>query len=72
MVVPTRTGHRFVADQLFGGRFGAIIVADVRVQFADFPGRIVYHCHIFDDEDAGMMATVQVLLTTSPGVDRHW
>ena len=30
----------------------------VRVAFEDFGGRTVYHCHILDHEDAGMMAIV--------------
>lgn len=32
----------------------------VRVAFADIPGRAVYHCHILDHEDLGMMATIEV------------
>ncbi|KDE97014.1 hypothetical protein Y900_027315 [Mycolicibacterium aromaticivorans JS19b1 = JCM 16368] len=31
----------------------------VRVAFDDFPGRTVYHCHILDHEDAGMMGVVE-------------
>jgi FtsP/CotA-like multicopper oxidase with cupredoxin domain len=30
----------------------------VRIPFEDFGGRTVYHCHILDHEDRGMMATV--------------
>ncbi len=30
----------------------------VRIPFEDFSGRTVYHCHILDHEDAGMMAIV--------------
>lgn len=30
----------------------------VRIGFADFAGRTVYHCHILDHEDAGMMGTI--------------
>jgi FtsP/CotA-like multicopper oxidase with cupredoxin domain len=30
----------------------------VRVPFEDFGGKTVYHCHILDHEDRGMMATV--------------
>lgn len=30
----------------------------LRVRFADFPGRTVYHCHILDHEDLGMMGVV--------------
>jgi FtsP/CotA-like multicopper oxidase with cupredoxin domain len=32
----------------------------LRIPFTDFLGRSVYHCHILDHEDAGMMATVNV------------
>jgi FtsP/CotA-like multicopper oxidase with cupredoxin domain len=30
----------------------------VRIHFATFPGRTVYHCHILDHEDAGMMGII--------------
>lgn len=30
----------------------------VRIRFRDFDGRSVYHCHILDHEDLGMMAVV--------------
>ncbi|MGB5951161.1 MAG: multicopper oxidase domain-containing protein, partial [Ornithinimicrobium sp.] len=30
----------------------------VRIAFDDFGGRTVYHCHILDHEDRGMMGTV--------------
>ncbi|MEV4603424.1 multicopper oxidase family protein [Amycolatopsis sp. NPDC049253] len=32
----------------------------LRIAFADYPGRSVYHCHILDHEDVGMMATAHV------------
>lgn len=32
----------------------------VLIAFEDFTGRTVYHCHILDHEDEGMMGTVQV------------
>ena len=32
----------------------------VRIDFADIGGRTVYHCHILDHEDAGMMGVVEV------------
>jgi FtsP/CotA-like multicopper oxidase with cupredoxin domain len=32
----------------------------VRVRFDDFTGRTVYHCHILDHEDSGMMGVVGV------------
>jgi FtsP/CotA-like multicopper oxidase with cupredoxin domain len=31
----------------------------VRVAFETFPGRTVYHCHILDHEDLGMMGVVR-------------
>ena len=32
----------------------------VRIAFEDFAGTTVYHCHILDHEDRGMMGTVRV------------
>jgi FtsP/CotA-like multicopper oxidase with cupredoxin domain len=32
----------------------------VRIPFQDFPGRTVYHCHILDHEDLGMMAVIEM------------
>ena len=32
----------------------------IRIPFQDFPGRTVYHCHILDHEDLGMMAVVEM------------
>jgi FtsP/CotA-like multicopper oxidase with cupredoxin domain len=32
----------------------------IRIPFRDFPGRTVYHCHILDHEDLGMMAVVEM------------
>jgi FtsP/CotA-like multicopper oxidase with cupredoxin domain len=31
----------------------------VRIDFARFTGLTVYHCHILDHEDLGMMGTVK-------------
>ena len=33
----------------------------LRIPFTTFRGRSVYHCHILDHEDHGMMATVAVV-----------
>jgi suppressor of ftsI len=33
----------------------------IRMRFADFDGKFVYHCHILSHEDYGMMATVEVV-----------
>ena len=30
----------------------------VRIRFADFAGRTVYHCHVLDHEDQGMMGII--------------
>nr|WP_026266255.1 multicopper oxidase family protein [Arthrobacter sp. 131MFCol6.1] len=32
----------------------------VRISFKDFTGRSVYHCHILDHEDQGMMGVIEV------------
>jgi FtsP/CotA-like multicopper oxidase with cupredoxin domain len=32
----------------------------VRIPFEDFGGKTVFHCHILDHEDLGMMANVNV------------
>ncbi|MEO1068718.1 MAG: multicopper oxidase family protein, partial [Cyanobacteria bacterium J06638_6] len=33
---------------------------DLRIAFTDFPGKTVYHCHILDHEDQGMMGILEV------------
>lgn len=33
----------------------------IRTRFADFTGKFVFHCHILNHEDAGMMAVVEVV-----------
>jgi FtsP/CotA-like multicopper oxidase with cupredoxin domain len=32
----------------------------LRIPFTDTPGKTVFHCHILDHEDLGMMATIEV------------
>jgi FtsP/CotA-like multicopper oxidase with cupredoxin domain len=32
----------------------------IRIPFRDFSGRTVYHCHILDHEDLGMMAVIEM------------
>ena len=32
----------------------------VRIAFEDFGGKAVYHCHILDHEDNGMMGVIEV------------
>lgn len=33
---------------------------DLRIAFTDFPGKSVYHCHILDHEDQGMMGILEI------------
>jgi FtsP/CotA-like multicopper oxidase with cupredoxin domain len=33
----------------------------IRVTFREYPGRTMYHCHILDHEDMGMMGIVEML-----------
>lgn len=35
-------------------------VVRIRIPFKDFPGKAVYHCHILDHEDLGMMGVVKM------------
>ena len=39
----------------------------VRIRFADFGGRTVYHCHVLDHEDLGMMGTVHATPSQGEG-----
>ena len=32
----------------------------LRTRFRDFPGRTVYHCHILDHEELGMMGVLEI------------
>src|SRR5215211_5911414 len=38
--------------------FGEVVI---RTRFLDFPGKFVYHCHLLDHEDQGMMGVVEVV-----------
>ncbi|MFN7938724.1 MAG: multicopper oxidase family protein [Bryobacteraceae bacterium] len=38
----------------------------IRIQFRDFPGRTLYHCHILDHEDFGMMGTLDITAAAPP------
>lgn len=40
--------------------FGEVVI---RSRFLDFPGKFVYHCHLLDHEDMGMMGVVEVVST---------
>ena len=33
----------------------------IRIRFTDFTGKFVFHCHILNHEDNGMMAVVEVV-----------
>ena len=39
---------------------GGYETVTLRVKFEDFTGRTVYHCHILDHEDQGMMGIVEI------------
>ncbi len=39
---------------------GGYETVTLRVTFEDFTGRTVYHCHILDHEDQGMMGIVEI------------
>jgi len=46
---------------MFGGEASEV---KILMEFEDFPGSYVNHCHILFHEDAGMMAVVRVILNT--------
>ena len=46
-----------IVDQLVDSRDARI----VRLKFTDNVGRFVFHCHILEHEDAGMMAQFEVV-----------
>lgn len=60
MQVVTEAGREIAAprwlDVVNVPAFGEVTV---RVAFDDFAGRTVYHCHILDHEDLGMMGTLE-------------
>ena len=39
---------------------GGYETVTIRVRFEDFTGRTVYHCHILDHEDQGMMSILEI------------
>ncbi len=39
---------------------GSYETVTIRVRFEDFTGRTVYHCHILDHEDQGMMGILEI------------
>lgn len=41
----------------------------VRIAFDRFPGRTVYHCHILDHEDLGMMGVIDVASAVATGAE---
>jgi FtsP/CotA-like multicopper oxidase with cupredoxin domain len=46
--------------------FGEIVI---RTRFLDFAGTYVYHCHLLDHEDMGMMGVVEVVDVDEDGAD---
>ena len=32
----------------------------LRIAFRDYPGKTVYHCHVLDHEDRGMMGILEI------------
>ncbi|WP_120522116.1 multicopper oxidase family protein [Arthrobacter celericrescens] len=53
-LVPDAVLYREVVNVPAGGQ------VRVRVAFTDFTGKSVYHCHILDHEDLGMMGVIDV------------
>ena len=55
------TGARWAEGPAWSGT-GAYPTVSLRMDFREpqIAGKFVYHCHILDHEDAGMMAIIQV------------
>ena len=44
----------------------------IRMRFADFAGKTMYHCHILDHEDLGMMGFWKLRPTVLLALHVHW
>jgi FtsP/CotA-like multicopper oxidase with cupredoxin domain/peroxiredoxin len=38
----------------------------IRIRFRDFPGKSVFHCHLLDHEDQGMMMPIELAIPSQP------
>jgi suppressor of ftsI len=56
----TDDGARNVATNALRVRLSPGEDVVVRTRFTDFTGKFVYHCHILNHEDLGMMAVAEV------------
>ena len=64
---------RDTVDLPFWSGSGPYPSVKVRMDFRDpnIVGTFVYHCHILQHEDAGMMGAIQVLPSSGIGLDDH-
>ncbi|GAA5034703.1 multicopper oxidase domain-containing protein [Actinopolymorpha pittospori] len=45
------------------GQDGKIVI---RIHFTDYAGKTVYHCHILNHEDGGMMGVLETVKKDEP------
>jgi FtsP/CotA-like multicopper oxidase with cupredoxin domain len=59
--IARRTAAKPPGDRAASGRWGSNARVVMRTRFTNFLGKYVFHCHILNHEDNGVMATVDVV-----------
>jgi hypothetical protein len=65
VLVPMRTGPNVFHDN-FPINPGQWVMVEVTFDHREQVGRYMYHCHILEHEDKGMMSVIQVVDTSGP------
>jgi FtsP/CotA-like multicopper oxidase with cupredoxin domain len=65
LLVPMRTGPNVFHDN-FPINPGQWVMVEVTFDHKEQVGRYMYHCHILEHEDKGMMSVIQVVDTSTP------
>jgi Multicopper oxidase len=65
LLVPMRTGPNVFHDN-FPINPGQWVMVEVTFDHKEQVGRYMYHCHILEHEDKGMMSVIQVVDTSAP------
>jgi FtsP/CotA-like multicopper oxidase with cupredoxin domain len=65
LLVPMRTGKDVLHDN-FPINPGQWVMVQVTFDHKEQVGKYMYHCHILEHEDKGMMSVIQVVDTSSP------
>lgn len=65
LLVPMRTGKNVLHDN-FPVNPGQWVMVEVKFDHPQQVGKYMYHCHILEHEDKGMMSVIQVVDTSVP------